>query len=138
MYFRKIQIGFYPFWYRLTLLVSGKAPLNVCVCVCVCVCVHCGYLFRFNSRRIRPADEEAAERAGGGQSEAAAELFDGRRQRQQPNRVDVRPRSHRLASVRVPGPALVRGQFAGPGYGLQRPGRIADGRGYQWSVRLQR
>ena len=37
MYFSKIQIGFYPFWYRLTLLVSGKAPLNVCVCVCVCI-----------------------------------------------------------------------------------------------------
>ena len=26
-----------PFWYRLTWVVPGKEPLNVCVCVCVCV-----------------------------------------------------------------------------------------------------
>ena len=27
----------FPFWYRLTWVVPGKGPLNVCVCVCVCV-----------------------------------------------------------------------------------------------------
>ena len=32
--FSKIQIGL-TFWYRLTLVVPEKAPLNVCVCVCV-------------------------------------------------------------------------------------------------------
>ena len=51
--FSKIQIGFLSFWYRLTRVVPGKGPLNVCVCVLfniflyVCffvqlrVCVHC-------------------------------------------------------------------------------------------------
>ena len=28
-----------PFWYRLTLVVREKGPLNGCVCVCVCVVV---------------------------------------------------------------------------------------------------
>ena len=34
--FSKIQIVFFPFWYRLTCVVPGKGPLNGCVCVCVC------------------------------------------------------------------------------------------------------
>ena len=34
--FSKIQIGL-PFWYRLTLVVPEKGPLNVCVCVHACV-----------------------------------------------------------------------------------------------------
>ena len=34
--FSKIQIGFLPFWYRLTWVVPDKGPLNGCVCVCVC------------------------------------------------------------------------------------------------------
>ena len=33
--FSKIQIGFTPFWYRLTRVVLDKGPLNECVCVCV-------------------------------------------------------------------------------------------------------
>jgi len=33
--FSKIQIGFTPFWYRLTQVVPEKRPLNGCVCVCV-------------------------------------------------------------------------------------------------------
>ena len=38
----KVQIGFIPFWYRLTRVVLGKEPLNGCVCVCVCarVCLN--------------------------------------------------------------------------------------------------
>ena len=32
--FSKIQIGFLPFWYRLTRVVPDKGPLNGCVCVC--------------------------------------------------------------------------------------------------------
>ena len=36
--FIKIQIGL-PFFYRLTLVVPEKGPLNGCVCVCVRVCV---------------------------------------------------------------------------------------------------
>ena len=32
--FSKIQIGFTPFWYRLTRVVPEKRPLNGCVCVC--------------------------------------------------------------------------------------------------------
>ena len=31
----KIQIGFFPFWYRLTWVVPEKGPLNGCVCVCL-------------------------------------------------------------------------------------------------------
>ena len=31
--FSKIQIGFKPFWYRLTRVVPDKGPLNGCVCV---------------------------------------------------------------------------------------------------------
>ena len=31
----KVQIGFVPFWYRLTRVVPGKEPLNGRVCVCV-------------------------------------------------------------------------------------------------------
>jgi len=31
----KIQIGFLPFWYRLTRVVPDKGSLNGCVCVCV-------------------------------------------------------------------------------------------------------
>ena len=30
----KIQIGFLPFWYWLTRVVTDKWPLNGCVCVC--------------------------------------------------------------------------------------------------------
>ena len=33
--FSKIQIGFLPFWYRLTRVVPDKGPLNVCVCMYV-------------------------------------------------------------------------------------------------------
>jgi len=33
--FSKIQIGFLPFWYRLTRVVPEKGPLNGCVCMCV-------------------------------------------------------------------------------------------------------
>ena len=32
----KIQIGFLPFWYRLTRVVPDEGSLNGCVCVCVC------------------------------------------------------------------------------------------------------
>ena len=31
--FSKIQVGFFPFWYRLTRVVPEKGPLNGCVCV---------------------------------------------------------------------------------------------------------
>jgi len=31
--FSKIQIGFFPFWYRPTQVVQEKGPLNGCVCV---------------------------------------------------------------------------------------------------------
>jgi len=30
--FSKIQVGFFPFWYRLTRVVPEKGPLNGCVC----------------------------------------------------------------------------------------------------------
>ena len=33
----KSRLVFLPFWYRLTLVVPEKGPLNECVCVCVCV-----------------------------------------------------------------------------------------------------
>ena len=60
--FSKIHIGF-TFWYRLTLVVPDKWPLNGCVrarvcvrarararvCVCVCVCVCVGVLSSSNS-----------------------------------------------------------------------------------------
>jgi len=31
--YSKIQIGFTPFWYRLTQVVLDKGPLNGCMCV---------------------------------------------------------------------------------------------------------
>jgi len=51
--FDKIQIGL-PFWYRLTLVVPDKGPLNGCVCVCVCVTV------AFGVHRLSDADFRAA------------------------------------------------------------------------------
>ena len=32
--FSKIQMGIFPFWYRLTRVVPEKGPLNARVCVC--------------------------------------------------------------------------------------------------------
>jgi len=41
----------FPFWYRLTWVVSDKGPLNVCVCVCV-ACLTVAPLLTPISRRI--------------------------------------------------------------------------------------
>ena len=41
--FSKIQIGFLPFWYRLTRVVPDKGPLNGCVCVRICVKMYSQY-----------------------------------------------------------------------------------------------
>jgi len=92
-----------------------------------------------NFRCILPADKEAAERSFGGQSKGSTELFDGRRRRRrQPDRMDVRPRAHRLAAVRLAESAVIRGQFTQPVHRLRRASGAAVTRRYQRSLRLQR